>query len=1581
MNKIIFILLLFASFLTQGQDYRVVDWETNVSNVQLLGQDTFSLDVFPLDFNDPSAITLSVGNYFLDYVNRAFKIIASSTGSITVVDLEGKNTAPQLNQTGRIYASVNGQDTLFHSIGGVDLSTTDPASRWRTVARWNEEFARAITGTELRSLPKSTSVFFGGEMTENTSNTINIAAGMAIFVDNYTDPTNSTADTLMWGDTTLTITNIATQLATFITVNSDGEFLQSAAFNTTSEDREKIQLGVAVHENLTSITTVTTFVFWAKDTHLNLTDLVGALGSRLTISGNDISASGANLHIKRTSGETYGVGLNYAIDKKDPNIFTSPDQDTILFFRAYRNGASASIIIPTTEVNTTHYDPNGDGTPVLIPDGFWTAHKTFFSPELNITIVQDGQHIYDSQKKAIDAFAIDSYDNLNEARGITVRTAIITAKDATDLSNVDQSSFVNMGVLGDRDLMQMEGYARFSNPVEIIDGMTTERPSITFLESGGIIYMEIESESGGDMVWAFGQKEYILDCTTNTGTDGKFRIALLSGSDDNPRFQYSYATPLGESGVQITVSESAPVGEFGWLWTGSVQSISGFITDGYPVTSQRNSEAKSHDGRGALSYERERIRVQGTYTNSFIGPVPSFTIVQDTPTDSVKYDRSTGTVYQLHRQSANPVATPTDSLRIFNDPVTPWKKISDISEILEDATGTSLNNRGFNLVFGGVVNSADGQDFSWDWVLLPTGSYLYNSTEAALADEDNTAVTSPPFQAYGVSYLIARVTYRQKNGDWENVTEDILGLNYFDLRGVALGAATGGVGTPVPVPDFNDNTFQVESAGDPTKLWKVNVGNLPTTTTITLDIPTINGTIALVNDLHPALTITGEDYAEWSNEANQVLNFKPVEQAQVVGLVDTLFNHLGRIEQNESDIQTVSTDLSNHGLSATTAIDATTTDAITIGGLTSTGFSKLDEIQFANESNPVGLTTSRPFIYTDNSGDLTILPRTSAAKQVIFPNEVRADNIGGIKMQLNATIDINRPNIYNYNSGDLRIMPRTSTGKAVAFTGGHVLMNTLTDNGSGAVLQVNGDGDYDGTVTQLQGSGLDLQVTVYKDLTGATVDGDFNSLAINGVPVGGGDAYLANIQTFAEINTFSAARLNLDGYLMSDENLVQTLGTSGATVLDTEDGYIGYVSQLSGNLIIIISNLPDGKSGFIRVMQNGSNPYTVNINGTTGYLTERPMGINPNVDPTLDSYSTIRYWRVDTELFYEFLWDGGSSGSSDHSDLNQLDYASAGHTDFVSTNTTQTITGTKSFNAITYFYDKIILGDADPIRFVERSSAPTGQTSVTGDLWMKNDGKIYFTNNAETFDLTATGGSSLWTDGGTTTYLTATGDNVRIGSAVASSYKFQVDGDSYFDGELTVSDASIPIIYLNDTGGDDFSMSGGSDAFAIYNETDGIPIISISGSDNNSIDFTQYGSGNYTGTAAYNLEVTSFGDVIETTAGSDFRMKKNFRTLNGSLDKILSLNTYAFDWIPKEDLPKKAEDVPFNIKVDTDTSKRESAGVIAQEIINVIPESVKQYNNGYYMVDYEAIVPHLIEAIKEQQKQIEDLQKQINELK
>ena len=144
MKKLIFILTFLAPMWVFAQDFRVIDWKTDVLNVQTINTDTFKFETDIKDFNDPGAITREIGNYFIDFVARCFKIIDSDATTITVVDLEHINLAPQSNMIGRVYQSVVDADSLFESIGGVDISVLDQMSIYRDVARNNEIICRLL---------------------------------------------------------------------------------------------------------------------------------------------------------------------------------------------------------------------------------------------------------------------------------------------------------------------------------------------------------------------------------------------------------------------------------------------------------------------------------------------------------------------------------------------------------------------------------------------------------------------------------------------------------------------------------------------------------------------------------------------------------------------------------------------------------------------------------------------------------------------------------------------------------------------------------------------------------------------------------------------------------------------------------------------------------------------------------------------------------------------------------------------------------------------------------------------------------------------------------------------------------------------------------------------------------------------------------------------------------------------------------------------------------------------------------------------------------------------------------------------
>lgn len=118
-------------------------------------------------------------------------------------------------------------------------------------------------------------------------------------------------------------------------------------------------------------------------------------------------------------------------------------------------------------------------------------------------------------------------------------------------------------------------------------------------------------------------------------------------------------------------------------------------------------------------------------------------------------------------------------------------------------------------------------------------------------------------------------------------------------------------------------------------------------------------------------------------------------------------------------------------------------------------------------------------------------------------------------------------------------------------------------------------------------------------------------------------------------------------------------------------------------------------------------------------------------------------------------------------------------------------------------------------------------------------------------------------------------------------------------------------------------------------------------------------------TALYPLDVT--GDIHNTgnmySAGyfhnSDARLKTNVTTSRG-LDIISKLRGVTFDW--------KKDGAP-------------SAGVIAQEVEKVLPSAVHTDADGVKSVEYDQLIAPLIEALKEQQSQIDALKAEIEQLR
>jgi len=111
-------------------------------------------------------------------------------------------------------------------------------------------------------------------------------------------------------------------------------------------------------------------------------------------------------------------------------------------------------------------------------------------------------------------------------------------------------------------------------------------------------------------------------------------------------------------------------------------------------------------------------------------------------------------------------------------------------------------------------------------------------------------------------------------------------------------------------------------------------------------------------------------------------------------------------------------------------------------------------------------------------------------------------------------------------------------------------------------------------------------------------------------------------------------------------------------------------------------------------------------------------------------------------------------------------------------------------------------------------------------------------------------------------------------------------------------------------------------------------------------------------------QLDAAADVVAFSS-SDKRWKENLIRISDPLEKIGKISGYEFDWKELTEEERKTQH----------SQTGHDIGVIAQEIQEVLPEVVKERDNGYLAVKYEKIVPLLIEAIKEQQKQIDELRK------
>jgi hypothetical protein len=164
---------------------------------------------------------------------------------------------------------------------------------------------------------------------------------------------------------------------------------------------------------------------------------------------------------------------------------------------------------------------------------------------------------------------------------------------------------------------------------------------------------------------------------------------------------------------------------------------------------------------------------------------------------------------------------------------------------------------------------------------------------------------------------------------------------------------------------------------------------------------------------------------------------------------------------------------------------------------------------------------------------------------------------------------------------------------------------------------------------------------------------------------------------------------------------------------------------------------------------------------------------------------------------------------------------------------------------------------------------------------------------------------------------------------------------------------------------DCYLLASGNDLYIVNNNPNKDMLFLVGGTDTSKQRMRIRNNGNvtigYSAYTTYKLAVNGSIYATQYWQPSDIRLKHDIQPLENALDKILELRGVSYIY-------------------NNDSSERRQIGFVAQELEKLFPEFVYTSDDGLKGVSYANMTAVLVEGIKQQQKQIDDLNFKVSAL-